>query len=186
MANMKQGVNLISAITSDHRAVEAVFAELQSGTGSPQHRRDLADHVIAELVRHSVGEEQYVYPEIRRKLGDEAADHELEEHAEAEKVMNALDGVDPTDANFDTLVDQLINTIRHHVREEENEALPKLVAACTPEELDHIAEQFENTKKTAPTRPHPAAPDKPPANRLLGPGAGLIDRLKDALTGRKA
>jgi hypothetical protein len=39
-------------------------------------------------------------------------------------------------------------------------------------------------KKMAPTRPHPAAPDTPPANKLLAPGAGLVDRLRDALTGR--
>ncbi len=79
------GVSLINAITFDHRAAEPVFDELQSRQGSPEHRRDLADHVIAELVRHSVAEEQYVYSEIRRTLGDEAADHEIAEHAEAER-----------------------------------------------------------------------------------------------------
>ncbi|MBB1246923.1 hemerythrin domain-containing protein, partial [Streptomyces durbertensis] len=34
------------------------------------------------------------------------------------------------------------------------------------------------------TRPHPGMPDKPPANRLLAPGAGLVDRARDALSGR--
>lgn len=62
MTTTNQGVNLVTAITSDHRAVEAVFEELRSGAGSPQHRRDQTDHAIAELVRHCVGEEQYVYP----------------------------------------------------------------------------------------------------------------------------
>jgi hypothetical protein len=47
-----------------------------------------------------------------------------------------------------------------------------------------LAEQFQQAKKTAPTRPHPAAPDKPPANRIMDPGAGLIDRLRDALASR--
>lgn len=38
-----------------------------------------------------------------------------------------------------------------------------------------------------PTRPHPSAPDTPPANRLPAPGAGTVDRVGDvgdALTGR--
>ncbi|HUR08087.1 MAG TPA: hypothetical protein VM347_36465 [Nonomuraea sp.] len=39
-------------------------------------------------------------------------------------------------------------------------------------------------KKIAPTRPHPSAPDTPPGNKLLGPATGLIDRLRDALSGR--
>lgn len=184
MANTKQGSKLTDIITSDHRAVDAVFEELESGKGTPEHRRDLADHVIAELVRHSVSEEQFVYPEIRRRLGDEAADHEIAEHAEAEKVMKQLDGLDPRDATFDKVLRTLIDDIRHHVEEEEREVLPKLVAACTTHELDTMAENFEKAKKTAPTRPHPAAPDRPPANLILGPGTGLIDRLRDALTGR--
>ncbi|MGC4810695.1 hypothetical protein ACLQ29_09235 [Micromonospora sp. DT228] len=39
-------------------------------------------------------------------------------------------------------------------------------------------------KKIGPTRPHPGAPDHPPANRLLAPGIGLVDRIRDALSGR--
>jgi hypothetical protein len=38
----------------------------------------------------------------------------------------------------------------------------------------------------APTRPHPFAPDKPPMNKILTAGAGLVDRMRDALTGRAA
>ncbi|MEH1015121.1 hypothetical protein V6U90_18650 [Micromonospora sp. CPCC 206060] len=41
---------------------------------------------------------------------------------------------------------------------------------------------FPGTARTiAPTR---AAPDHPPANRLLALGTGLVDRLRDALRGR--
>jgi hypothetical protein len=44
-----------------------------------------------------------------------------------------------------------------------------------------LAEQA--MKKVAPTRPHPSAPDTPPLNKLAAPGAGLIDRIRDALSG---
>jgi hemerythrin superfamily protein len=184
MTTNTHGQKLLDAIITDHREVEAVFVELESGGGDPQMRRELVDHVIAELVRHSVGEEAFVYPAIRRALGDAAADHELTEHAEAEKVMKQLDGLDPGDEKFTTLLRTLINDIRHHVTEEEQEILPKLVAACPADELDTLAEKFQQAKKTAPTRPHPSAPDKPPANRILAPGVGMIDRLRDALSGR--
>ncbi|PNG20684.1 hemerythrin, partial [Streptomyces cahuitamycinicus] len=33
-------------------------------------------------------------------------------------------------------------------------------------------------------RPHPSAPDTPPANKLLAPGTGMVDRLRDMLSGR--
>ncbi|SFQ58913.1 Hemerythrin HHE cation binding domain-containing protein [Amycolatopsis arida] len=178
--------DLISVITDDHRQVEAVFSELEKRTGSPQHRRDLADHVIAELVRHSVAEEQYMYPAARKHLpnGDQIADHEIAEHAEAEQVMKQLENVEPTDPRFDQLLGQLIADIRHHVEDEENDLLPKLQQACSEEELRELGEKVLRAKEIAPTRPHPSAPDKPPANRILDPGAGLIDKIRDGLSGR--
>ncbi|PRX99675.1 hemerythrin domain-containing protein [Allonocardiopsis opalescens] len=179
--------DLIEVIISDHREVEAVFAQLEAPGTPPEHRKRLADHVIAELVRHSVAEEQYMYPAARRALpdGDEIADHEIEEHAEAERVMKDLEGLEPTDPRFDEALRTLIDDIRHHVEEEETDLLPRLREACSAEELRSLGRKVEEAKKRAPTRPHPSAPDKPPANMVLDAGAGLIDRMRDALTGRK-
>jgi hemerythrin superfamily protein len=176
--------DLVDDIISDHREVEAVFSQIENG--GDEGKRDLVEHVIAELVRHSVAEEQYLYPAARRVLpdGDEIADHELEEHAEAEEVMKAIEKADPQDAEFDELVGKLIEDVRHHIQEEETKLLPKLREACDAAELGELGEKFENSKKLAPTRPHPWAPDRPPANKILGPGAGLIDRMRDAITGR--
>jgi hemerythrin superfamily protein len=172
---------------TDHRAFEAVFAELEV-SGDSRHRRDLVEHVITELVRHSVAEEQYLYPTAREVLpdGDEVADHELAEHAEAEKVMKELEKTDSTDPKFTELVGTLIEDVRHHLEEEESDLLPKLRAACDAEQLRELGKKFENAKKMAPTRPHPSAPDRPPANKVLGPGVGLIDRMRDALSARKS
>jgi hemerythrin superfamily protein len=177
--------DLIDAIIADHRVFESVFVELEM-SGDPRLRRDLVEHVIAELVRHSVAEEQYLYPTARKALpdGDEVADHEIEEHAEAEKVMKALDGTDVTDPKFDELLSELIADIRHHLDEEEGDLLPRLRNACDAEDLRELGKKFQQSKKMAPTRPHPSAPDRPPANKILGPGVGLIDRMRDALSGR--
>ena len=176
--------DLVDDIISDHREFEAVFSEIESG--SDDQKSDLVEHVIAELVRHSVAEEQYLYPAARRVLpdGDQLADHELKEHAEAEEVMKAIEKTDPQDPKFDELVGKLIEDIRHHVEDEESDLLPKLRAACNAGELDELGKKFEKAKKIAPTRPHPLAPDRPPTNKILGPGAGLIDRMRDAITGR--
>jgi hemerythrin superfamily protein len=131
------GPDLVSVIVDDHRQVETIFTELETRQGSAEHRRDLADHVISELVRHSVAEEQYMYPAAREALpgSDKVADHELKEHAEAEQVMKDLDGLDSTDPRFDQLLTKLMHDIRHHVEEEERDLLPKLQQACSEEQL---------------------------------------------------
>lgn len=178
--------DLVDAIITDHREVEAVFKEIEA-SGDPRTRRELVEHVTAELVRHSVAEEQYLYPVARKVLpgGDELADHEIQEHAEAEEAMKALENTDATDRKFDELVGSLIKDVRHHIQDEENDLLPKLREACGADELRELGEKFERAKKMAPTRPHPSAPDRPPANKILGPGVGLIDRMRDAVTGRQ-
>ncbi|MCT2581551.1 hemerythrin domain-containing protein [Actinophytocola gossypii] len=177
--------DLVDAIVSDHREFEAVFDEIEA-SGDPRMRRELVEHVIAGLVRHSVAEEEYLYPTARKALpdGDKIADHEIEEHAEAEQLMKEIENTEATDPKFDELVGKLIAEIRHHLSDEEEDLLPKLRKACSQQDLRDLGEKFERAKRMAPTRPHPSAPDHPPANKILGPGVGLIDKMRDALTNR--
>lgn len=174
---------MISTLTEDHQKVENAFNKFENGQLATQQRRDLADHIITELVRHSVAEEQYLYPTARKTLanGDQVADHEIAEHTEAERLMKQLENADPTSPEFTDLGNQLIAAIRHHVHDEENDLFPKLREACDPRQLAELGEKIQQTKQTAPTRPHPNAPDRPPMNKALAPGAGLVDRVRDAL-----
>ncbi|WFF02608.1 hemerythrin domain-containing protein [Micromonospora sp. WMMD964] len=176
----------VDILVADHREVEALLVELETRRGTPEHRRHLVDVVIAELVRHAVAEEAYVYPIARKALpdGNEIADREIAEHAEAEQTMKELESADPSDSRFDELLAHLTRTIREHVREEENELFPRLRAATAREELVDVAAKVTAVKEIGPTRPHPGSPDHPPANKLLAPGIGLVDRLRDALSGR--
>ncbi|MGE2724447.1 hemerythrin domain-containing protein [Mycolicibacterium pulveris] len=184
MADVKTG-NIIDDIVADHREFESVFTEIESA-GEPRTQPELVEHVIAGIVRHAVAEEQYVYPAARRVLpdGDKLVEHEIEEHSQAEEVMKAIEKAGTDDPKYDELVREMIADIRHHIEDEEEKLLPQLREACPAEELGKLSEEFHRAKKMAPTRPHPMAPDRPPANKILGPGAGLVDRLRDALTGR--
>ncbi|MEU7983055.1 hemerythrin domain-containing protein [Micromonospora sp. NPDC049081] len=185
-AQATTGQDVVDVLTADHHEIETIFAELESRQGSAEHRRRLADVMIAELVRHAVAEEMYVYPTARRALpdGDQLAEHEIAEHAVAERTLKELEPLDPSDARFEPLISHLTKSIRHHVKEEEAELFPRLRAAVAHEELVELADRVQAAKGHLPTRPHPGAPDHPPANRLLNPGAGLVDRIRDALSGR--
>lgn len=188
MATMTPGDadDLLSVITADHRAVEQIFVELETGAGSPEHRRALADHLTTELVRHTVAEEMFMYPAVRRALpdGDRVADHEIAEHTEVEQTLKELEDVDAIEPRFDELLTKVITGTRHHVAEEEHQILPRLQQACSVDELREFGRLMVRAKDSAPTRPHPSAPDTPPANMILGPGLGMIDRVRDALSGR--
>ncbi len=185
----EERADVITVLTWDHREVEALFARLETTVPPPgemQQRRDLADQLIMELVRHAVAEEQHLYPAVRQHLpdGDQLADKELADHAEIERTMHELDGVDPKDSRFDELVETQRTRVGEHLADVEGRLFPQLATAVDPETLLQLGDKVESAKRAAPTRPHPAAPDRPPLNKILGPGTALVDRIRDALTGR--
>lgn len=183
---MGHGGNVIDELVTDHREVEDIFGKIDALPLGHKDRKVYADQATIELVRHSVAEEAYLYPAVREHVenGSTLADKELADHAKAEQLMKDLESRDAGDPEFDRLVGMLMSEIREHIADEEQNLFPMLRASCSPEQLDQLGDKVRQAKKTAPTRPHPAAPDKPPANKLLAPGAGLVDRLRDALSGR--
>lgn len=177
--------DVIELLEHDHREVEQMFAEFESAT-SAEDRRAIADKVIIELVRHSEAEEQAVYPVMAKKIdgGKDLVEHEIDEHSKAEEIMKKLDGMPADDPQFAVLMNQLKAAIEEHVQEEEGIAFPKLRQASSAEELEKMGSVVQKLKKVVPTHPHPMAPDHPPFNALLAPGAALVDRVRDMLTGR--
>jgi hemerythrin-like domain-containing protein len=181
--------DVISILTTDHREVEGMFAELDRLKGSTDsndqpRRKDLAEQVVIELVRHSVAEEAEVYPRIKERIDAGEADQLTKEQSEAEQTMKELEKLDPGQPEFEQQLSRLMEQIKAHVAEEEQQALPRLKSTFSTEELVEMGNRVEAVKRKAPTRPHPAAPDHPPGNKALGPLAGLVDRMRDALTRR--
>ncbi|MGV9245732.1 hemerythrin domain-containing protein [Streptomyces sp. NPDC003710] len=183
---MGHGGNVVNELVTDHREVEELFGRIEALPPGDKNRKIHADQVTMELVRHSVAEEAYLYPAVREYLpdGDAIADKEIEDHSKAERIMKDLESHEADDPEFDRLIGMLMSEIRAHVADEEENLFPKLQKVASAEALNDLGEKVRRAKKTAPTRPHPAAPDTPPANKLLAPGAGLVDRVRDALTGR--
>jgi hemerythrin superfamily protein len=179
------GRNVIEVLTHDHREVESMFGKLTAVT-DPGERREIADQITIELVRHSVAEEQHLYPAVREKVpgGDAIADKELSDHAEVEHLLKELEEADPDGADFAALTGQLIRTVNAHVQDEEHALFPALAAQTDPADLRRLGKLVQEAKQTAPTRPHPSAPDQPPLNKLLAPGTGMVDRIRDHLSGR--
>ena len=177
--------DVIDILTTDHHEVLDLIQQLKRSSVAAD-RRDIADTVITELVQHSVAEEMYVYPAMRKHLqnGDEAVQHDVREHKEIETTLKELEGVDGNSPQFDGLIAQLESILRDHISDEENEQFPELRASIPREELVEMAHKVNTAKQVAPTRPHPAAPNNQVFHKLVGPGVGLVDRLRDALSKR--
>jgi hemerythrin-like domain-containing protein len=176
--------DVVDILTTDHREVLELVSRIP--TAAPEQRRDMTDTVIAELMRHSVAEEMYVYPAMEEHLPDgrSKVEHDVEEHQQLEEVMKELEGLDAADPRFLQALGRLEEVLRDHVSDEEKEHFPQLRAHVSREQLVEMGSKVEAAKKSAPTRPHPSAPHSDLFHKVVGPGVGLVDRLRDKLTGR--
>ncbi len=179
--------DVIDVLTDQHREVEQMFVALERIDGAAgEEALVLARQVVIALVQHSVSEEIHLYPAVRKHLdgGDALADREIAEHDKAEQTMKRLDGLLPDGEDFWSAVHELIREVRRHVQEEEQELFPGLQEACWPDELRDLGRKVQRAQRTAPTRPHPGSPSEGGALAAAAPGAGLVDRIRDAATGR--
>lgn len=178
--------DIVAELTTDHREIEQHFVRLESEL-APAERQDVLEQVIAELVRHSIAEEVYLYPSVRDRVpnGAAIADREVAEHADVEVLMKELESKDPHDPQNRATLQQFMALVREHVEEEESMLFPLLRDAYAPAELRELGVKVRTTKAAAPTRPHPSTPHSAAVRAALGPFVGLVDRTRDVLSGRQ-
>lgn len=177
--------DVTAILTADHREMRDLLAQVHMTT-DPEQRRDLVDTATAEVMRHAVAEEMHVYPAMEKYLpnGSEEVAHDKQEHDELVQVMKELEGVDAAHPDFIELVKKFEEMLDHHIKDEEDDQFPKLREHLPQEQLEQLGAKVEQAKKLAPTRPHPSAPHSELFHKTVGAGVGMVDRLRDKLTGR--
>ena len=167
--------DVVDELTTDQReALELLDRIVRSN--DPTQRRELADIVITEVVRHSVAEVMYPYPVMRTYLprGADTVEHDTEEHNHLDELMKQLEKADPEDPTFQTLAAQMTEALRHHAQDEETEQFPDLRERVPREQLIQLRTQVRSAKRIAPTRPHHHSPHDEVFHMLAGPGLGLM------------
>jgi hemerythrin superfamily protein len=173
-------MNALTLLKQDHQNVDALFTrfeELAAGDGT-KAKADVVQKIVTQLSVHAGIEEQVFYPAVREALPDSTPTvfEALEEHHAAKLLLSEIEKTPPTAERFDAKVKVLIENVRHHVQEEEDELFPQVREAMTVQQLEELGEALQTAKETAPTRPHPFQPDQPPANILLGLPVAMLDR----------
>ncbi|MFF4213073.1 hemerythrin domain-containing protein [Streptomyces sp. NPDC001796] len=178
-------MDAIELLMHDHRMVEQLFRDYHAAASAAQ-RRAVVETLVRELSKHAALEELMVYPLAKKVLsdGDQRIREHLSEHRAVKETLLALDKQSGDDERTSELMDELRREVEEHIREEEGELMPLLRDAVSEEELLRLGRLLARSKQTAPTRPHPNAPDEPPALAFAGPVAAAYDRLRDRLQGR--
>jgi hemerythrin-like domain-containing protein len=62
--------------------------------------------------------------------------------------MTQISRLKPTDKNFDEKMETLIESVDHHIEEEEGEIFRFAEENCTEEQLDELGQLIEERKRT--------------------------------------
>ena len=117
----------IGLLEADHRAVEALFAELDRTTDK-RARHALALRVCKELSVHDKLESKVFYPAAKR--GAPKAEDEINEgiveHEGIRLLVKELPTLRSSDEFFEPKLKVLIGYVKHHLREEEQSMFPRV------------------------------------------------------------
>lgn len=174
-------VDIVELVVRDHRRIEDMLARFAA---EPRDKWGQTFHELTNLlVRHEVAEEEVVYPSLRRASIDTrgVVHARLAEQAESEALMAKLEKLDATSDEFARAFATFKAGVLSHAQREEETVLVLLRQLEDTEQRNAVAGLYERALATAPTHPHPHAPDTPPGNLLLGPVAALVDRVRDAI-----
>jgi hypothetical protein len=118
----------ISILIRDHDRVKALFDRFERAH-APGEKEKIVREALTELKIHAVIEEEIFYPAVRKSLGKDLMNEADEEHHIARVLIAELDrdGRRPNDHRKAKFI-VLSESVRHHIREEESEMLPKAKA----------------------------------------------------------
>jgi hemerythrin superfamily protein len=139
---------ILELIVIDHRKVEQLFEEIDDAK-SPEDISGCFQEIYTELILHAKAEEAVFYPALReheetKRFVDEA----VKEHKDAEKLLENLRDLSPSEPTFKTRLKALKDEVMYHVKEEEGEIF-KAVRHCMSEaDLNALADAFSGAKST--------------------------------------
>jgi hemerythrin superfamily protein len=159
-------MDAIMMLKNDHRSVETLFTRFEkAGDRAFSQKRTLVEKIIRELSQHAAIEEQMFYPATRATVPgvEDMVLEAMEEHHIVKWVLSELEGMDPHAEAFKAKVTVLIESVRHHIEEEESEYFPKVRDALGRKTLGELGDAMADAKKVAPARPRPRATPTPSA-----------------------
>jgi hemerythrin superfamily protein len=146
----------IVLLKEDHKRVRKLFKEFQqAGENATTKKGQLVERILEELTVHTYLENEVMYPEVRKLLPDLEDDvlESYEEHHVADVLCFELAGMSPGDERFDAKTMVLIESVTHHIEEEEQDWFPKVREGLGRKQLQELGARMVELRAKAPRKP---------------------------------
>lgn len=157
MAKAKRN-DILSLIETDHREVEQLFEQIQNEKDSKKVK-SLFSKIYEELTLHAQAEELVFYPAMREYDETEDLIEEAEEEHNAVKILlEEMKALQPNDGEFKTKLMHLVESVQHHVEEEEEEVFSAVRESMEDEQLAQLGQEFQEAKSQVESQVKAALP----------------------------
>ena len=146
----------IVMLKNDHKEIRKVFRDFQkAGDKAFATKGKLVDRMIELLTVHTYIENEVMYPRVRELLPQLEDDifESYEEHHVADVLVVELAAMKPENERFTAKTTVLIENVRHHMDEEEQEWFPQVREGLGRKALQDLGAEMLEAKKRAPRRP---------------------------------
>ena len=146
----------IVQLKNDHKDIRKLFTQFEkAGATATATKGRLVDAIIELLTVHTYLENEVMYPRVRELLPALEDDilESYEEHHVADVLVIELSAMKPTHERFTAKTTVLIENVRHHMEEEEQDWFPKVRDGLGRKQLQEIGAEMEQARAKAPRRP---------------------------------
>lgn len=143
-------MDALALLTADHNRVRGLFERFDKAKDADDTATlaTLGATIFDELEVHTTIEEERFYPAIHdlsQEIG-ELVDEGVEEHHVVKVLMDEIRALDASSDEWQAKMTVLIENVKHHAEEEENEMFPKVRSASDADSLTTLADQLETRK----------------------------------------
>ncbi len=146
----------IVLLKNDHKEIRKAFSDFENaGENAYATKGRLVDKIIELLTVHTYIENEVMYPRVRELLPELEDDvlESYEEHHVADVLVVELAALKPDNERFTAKATVLIENVRHHIEEEEQEWFPKVREGLGRKALQEIGAEMLKARKKAPRKP---------------------------------
>jgi hypothetical protein len=180
-------VDPVQLLKHDHMIVQELFGQFEAAKDTPERMRPIAEKAILELQIHERIEEEIFYPAMRSaEETKEIVSEAEEEHHVVDLLIGEILKMKPQDEHYHAKFTVMAENVRHHIREEEDEMLPK-ARDLLGGRYEQVGDQMKKRKDEL-TKEFGGKPKAPTAARSAGPAkrSSVASRKTAKTSGRKS
>jgi hemerythrin-like domain-containing protein len=146
----------IVMLREDHQQIKRLFREFEdAGDNAYATKQKIADQILELLTVHTYLENECMYPRTREMVPSIESEilESYEEHHVADVLCMELAAMSPDHDHFAPKMSVLMENVRHHIKEEEENWFPTVREKVGRKALQEIGEEMAALREKAPRRP---------------------------------